>query len=141
MWFTRDLLRTHSEKIERGAALLACGDALAQYLEVTRKAPPRMRPAELQQLMHCTCRFLNIREDAGLPFVPKMHMMLHLAHQAGRFGKPLCTRAWVDGGLNRKLAEVCGAAHKHVFEKGVVATFNSEHGPTARAVERKRGRA
>ena len=118
--------------------LLACGEAWCQYLLVTRSAGPRLVPSERQQFLDAALRFLSVREAAGLPWTPKMHLMLHLVHQSNIFGNPLHMATWVDEGLNRQLAEVCHTAHASIWEKRVLATFNHELGPIGRASTKRK---
>ena len=131
--FTTTLLKEHCGALQKGPALLACSEALVQYLDITRSAGPRLKPAQLQALVTATLRFLSLRNDAGLPFTPKMHLMLHLVHQSSRLGNPLYVATWADEGLNRDFAKVCASAHSFVWSKRVLATMNHDAGPLAKA--------
>lgn len=136
--FAVAMCKTHQASLPNGAALLGAGEALVQYLQVTRGAPPKLRPGQRQAVMDAMLRFLALREEAGIPWKPKMHLMLHLAHQTGKFGNPLAGATWHDEGLNRHLAAVCRSSHAAVFHKRVLATFRHELGPaTTQAKKRK----
>ena len=128
--FTFALVRKFADRVERGQQLLICGEAMVRYLDITRDGGPILKPAECQQLMDAVLRFLDVRADAGISFVPKMHLMLHLAAQSRRLGNPLIDATWKDESLNRELAKACGAAHPSVFESRVLGTLNHALGTT-----------
>eukprot|EP00974_Lingulodinium_polyedra_P024454 2366746-Lingulodinium_polyedra.AAC.2 len=131
--FAAEMVRKHMDKLPNGPALLACGEALVAYLDITRTAGPRLNPPQLQALVTAVLRFLGLRAAAGLPYTPKMHLMLHLVHQSKRFGNPLHVATWADESLNCDFAKVCAAANSSVWDKRVMATMNSSTGPLAKA--------
>jgi hypothetical protein len=143
LYFAADMADAHKAVLPGGLALLRAGQALVQYMEITRRCPLTLPAADQQALVDCAVRFLTHREPAGIPFKPKMHLFVHLVYDAGRFGNPLYLGTWIDEGLNRQLAAVCRSAHTAVWHRRVLATFNHAAGPTAMAVKgsKKRARA
>lgn len=135
--FATDLCREHQTAVANGAALTRAGDALLDYMEITRRGGPRLSPAERQQLMNACLRFLTLRVDADLPWTPKMHLMLHLVHQCREFGNPRAVATWLDEGLNRQLAAVCKTSHALVWHRRVLATMSHLLGPHAKGVKRR----
>jgi hypothetical protein len=122
--FATDLCRLHQRSLARGPALTRAGEALVDYMDITRRAQGRMLPRERQLLMDAVLRFLALRSDAAVPWIPKMHLMIHLVHQCAKFGNPREVATWVDEGLNRQLASVCKTAHALVWHRRVLATMN-----------------
>ena len=123
--FTTGLLRElDCSLLQNGPALLECGECLTKYLDVTRAAGPRLRSHEVQKLFDASLRFLALREAAGIPWIPKMHLMVHLIFQTPRFGNPLHCATWADESNNLQFARVCAAANPIVFERRVLATFS-----------------
>ena len=131
--FAVSLVHMYKSKLRGGNALAEAGDALLNYLDVTRSSPLRMAPADRQRLADAVLRFVSLREAAGVAFKPKAHLFVHVLHDAVRFGNPYRTGTWLDEGLNSKLAAVCASAHACVWSQRVLATFQHELGPTARA--------
>ena len=132
------LCRRFQARLRNGAALLAAGEALGTYLALTRDAGERLTSVERQRLMDATLRFLTLREEAGVLYKPKMHLMVHLIFQTKKFGNPKHVATWFDEGLNRNLAAVASTAHAHVWDRRILATFNHSLGPTARLAKRPR---
>ena len=131
MLFVVDLLRECWSSVVGGKALLRCGECLERYLSITRKAGPRLRPGETQALFDAILGFLSMRESAQLPWIPKMHLMVHLAHQAAVHGNPAYLATWHDEAVNMHFSKVCQAAHPIVFEKRVLATLSHKFGLTS----------
>ena len=96
--FAADLCKMCYVNLQAGAALTKAGEALVTYMQVTRSAAAQLRPAERQRLADAFIRFLKLREAAGIPYKPKMHLMLHLALQSNRFGNPKDVGTWFDDG-------------------------------------------
>ena len=84
-----------------------------------------MLPLEAQGVMDAILRYLNLYNEADLPFMPKYHFMVHLGQQCLRLGSPICLATWHDKSLNAQLSKISAAAHPMVFERRVLATFNS----------------
>ena len=133
VFFATWLAKTHVASLPLGAPLVAAGEALSRYMDLTRSAPLKLATATRQQIADALLRFLTLREDAGIAFKPKAHLAAHIIHDLWFFGNPMRTGTWLDEGLNAKLSAVCGAAHAQVWSQRVVATFSSEGGPAARA--------
>ena len=115
-----------------GGPLLAAGACLVKYLDITRAHGDVLPPQAIQQLMDAAARFLVLRQSAGIPYKPKMHMMVHLVYQATTFGNPRCLGGtWEDEGLNMQLAVAARTAHAAVWSKRILATFAHGAGPTS----------
>ena len=119
------MLREFCAKVSNGYALLACGEALVDYLKITRAAADVLRPSEAQRILDAMLRFLNMHQEAAIPFIPKFHLMVHLGYQSLRMGNPICLATWHDESLNAQLAKMAASAHPLVFERRTLATFNS----------------
>ena len=108
----------------RGEALVRAGDALVAYLDITRREGPTLTPARLQELMGLAKQFLQYREAAGIVWVPKMHLFLHIISKARIFGNPrVAGSTWIDEGLSRGLAQVAAGAHPAVWHWRVRTTL------------------
>ena len=66
--------------------LLACGNALLQYLSITREQRGALSVARRQALTDCCIAFNVSRPRAGVHFLPKMHAFMHLVAEAGFLG-------------------------------------------------------
>ena len=93
---------------------------------ITRRSHLQLSVADRQGLIDAAITFLSLRERAGIPYKPKMHLMVHMAANATRFGNPRLLGTWLDEGLNRQLANVCRSAHSAVWHRRVLATFNHD---------------
>ena len=118
-WF----ITKHKGKLTKGEHLFTAGAALVQYLTITRKAKPRLTPSEHQGIIASVVRFLGVRESAGLPWIPKCHLAVHLAFQCRFFGNPMYNGTWIDEGLNRDLSKVAASAHVLVWNRRVLSTM------------------
>ena len=140
LFFAVHMVGRFVDRLDRGSELLAAGRALEQYMEIARDSPLRLSPEDRKRLLHNALGFLNVREAAGIPYKPQMHLFVHLAHTAGLFGNPRLLGNWIDEGLNMRLAQVCRTAHAAVWSRRVLATFAHESGPAAKAVKKRRKR-
>ena len=122
--FAVSMCQTYEQQIDRGAALTRAGEALLEYHTITRRAEHQLDAVDTQGIMDATLRFLAVREQCGLPYIPKMHLMVHLAYQVRFFGNPRLTATWEDEGVNRQFAAVCKSAHASVWHRRVLATMN-----------------
>ena len=108
--FCAYLAKKFSDKLPGGRALADCGEALCGYLDATRSEPLKMSKHGQRRMCKCILRFVSLREKALVPWKPKVHLFLHFISDSRRFGNPLHTAAWVDEGLNMRLASVCSKA-------------------------------
>ena len=122
--FITMFLREHYMRVHKGAVLLSCGEALVEYLLVTRRAGEILDLCEAQKVMDSILRFLSLYEEAEVSYIPKYHMAVHLGRQAFTLGNPIQLGTWHDESLNLQLARISAAAHPGVFERRVLATFN-----------------
>ena len=131
--FALAVAEQHTNCLTRGRSLVKAGEALVQYMDITRKAGWRLAPSARQGLVDSALRFCSLREACDIPFKPKQHLWLHLVVGAGHFGNPRLTATWVDEGLNMQLAAVCRSSASRVWNRRVLATFSHPAGPTAKA--------
>ena len=118
-------MKDNSDRIRKGAVLSTCADSLVHYLRLTRRAGPSLDAMEAQAIMDTCLRFLSLHEEAEIPFIPKFHLMVHLAKQSYELGNPVNLATWHDESLNSQPAKIAAAAHPLVFERRVLATFNT----------------
>ena len=140
LYFSADMVEKHKDKLARGAFLVTAGRALVRYMEITRNAGLRLSEDDHKGLMACAVEFLSVREQAGICWKPKMHLMLHMLWQSAQFGNPRILGNWVDEGLNMTLASVARSSHLAVWSRRIMATFAHSAGPTAKAAKPKKKR-
>eukprot|EP00974_Lingulodinium_polyedra_P131023 11216129-Lingulodinium_polyedra.AAC.1 len=73
----------HRNALAKGGELVLAGEALLDYLDITRRHGPCIPPADHQRITESMLRFLSLRERAGISFKPKMHLCLHLVVDIG----------------------------------------------------------
>ena len=130
--FAAHMAKTHRDRLTNQAALVAAGDALMKYMEITRGSPLRFTNSARQEFADAMVRYLAVREAAGIPFKPKIHLAAHMILDSAYFGNPCRTGTWLDEGLNAQLAAVCRVAHAHVWSRRVLACFGHAAGPAAK---------
>lgn len=139
VYFASDLADRFRLALPRGEALVIAGKALVSYLETTRKHDSLLPPIAVQALIDSAINFLRVREAAGIKYLPKMHLMVHLADQSRTYGNPRCLGAtWIDESDNMALAAVCRTSHSAVWSRRVLATFAHPAAPTTRPAKRGR---
>jgi hypothetical protein len=123
--FCRDALKTHGLKVlgPCGKPLLAVGEALVKCRNIMRVSPRQM-PSELfQGLVDNATRAFNLRELACIPWAPKWHMFLHMAHRARRTGNPALQATFLDESYNGRLASIAASAHRMTWHRRVLSSF------------------
>ena len=136
--FAVDLSIKFQHKLDRATAVIGAGQALQSYMRITRGAPGQLSPGQRQGLIDAALKHLNLREAAGIPWKPKLHLFLHLVAQAQTCGNPLELGTWHDESLNRQLAQVASTAHAAVWHKRILATFSHASGPTHQPPKKRR---
>ena len=76
------LLGTFGEAIQYADELRVAGEALVEYLTIIRTQPLVIPPADQQRLFESCQRHLIMAERAGVHFVPKHHMWLHMTYRS-----------------------------------------------------------
>lgn len=72
----------------QGQLLLSAGNELQNFIDATN-SPDRVLSAELYEKMFVsTTRHLHLAKLAGIPFIPKHHLWLHLVTMAPYQGNP-----------------------------------------------------
>lgn len=136
--FTVHILRRCRQRLEHGNDLLAAGEALEQYLAITRTSGVRLSVTAQQRLVDGCITFRRAAIACGMRFRPKMHLYVHLVVSAGRYGNPrIVTSTWADEDLNSDLAAVARSAHSLVWSKRILAVFSHESGPTAQRTRKQ----
>lgn len=91
----------------RGAGpLLAAGEAYARFMELLDVHPRRVPPAACNELMHCTLRHLNLLHAAGVGFMPKHHLWIHMTARIPAQGNPRTYSTFLDESLNAVLSGI-----------------------------------
>ena len=109
--WARSLLAEKGSKLRTFRSLTAAGDALHEWLEVTRRAGDILTEVEHQSLVDNCQRHLLHSARALVAFVPKHHFFAELSLQSGRMGNPKLFSTWLDEGLNLRLREAAASAH------------------------------
>ena len=60
---------------------------------------------------------------AGGAFTPKWHLWMHLTKGIYEKGNPTAYSCWLDESANRRVADLCRAAHASVFDRRVLGAF------------------
>lgn len=91
---------------------------------MSRQAPP---PSQV--MFKATLTFIVDSARAGIPMMPKHHLLLHLFHPKSiqRTGNPRLFANWYDESLNSDLAALSKRAHVHKFEARVLTEFPMAH--------------
>ena len=130
----------YQDRLPGGRALVGCGECLVRYLSLTRASPLVLTRKTLQGIADSFARFLTLRQDAGIAWKPKAHLMVHMPQDAAFFGNPYLNGTWVDESLNSKLAVVAQSAHISVWSQRIMACFGHAAGPTAQAARSSKRR-
>ena len=125
------LVRKYGTVLPNSADLIASGEALVEYLNITRMERGNLTLHRRQQLTDTCITYLQRREAAGVTFLPKTNLMIHLCVDAGEFGNPIDTGCWVDESLNQELRGIAADAHALVWRRRVLSTLSHERGPVA----------
>ena len=121
-----------------GVLISRCGTALGDSLAATVRAhsalvtvkdiitnhPVMVPPTDAQRLMDATKIALRMMQELGVPPKPKMHAMVHLAHDAREKGSPALHGTWLDEGLNRVLKQMASGAHRIHWTRRVLDNMN-----------------
>ena len=75
---TGDVSRVHSPPAARALRMLENGAAGIRCSSITRGHGLRLHPTAQQGLIDCAMKSLRLRDVAGIPWKPKMHMMVHI---------------------------------------------------------------
>ena len=118
-------VRTHLCHLppEQGKYMLAVGEALLGARDLMASGPRRLSVGDLRQLADYARRAFALRERAGIPFVPKWHLLLHLCCRAHKDGNPYFYSTYVDEDYNGKLANIASTSHRMTWFKRVLAGF------------------
>ena len=111
IFFCRDEIARLLDKVgARGPALLQFGNAITRMLQVMRESPRSMTHEQRGVLVKCAVAAFHLRKSAGLPFIPKFHLMLHMVVRTRVSGNPYYHHTFIDEHYNgeiKKLAATC----------------------------------
>jgi hypothetical protein len=111
---------------ERGALLLACGNAALKVdmaLRASSMANFEMEPARQQQLLNDYTHHVTLFHRAGGNLIPKHHMMFHLIIDTARLGAPSLHATFRDESLNGVIAAIARSCHRNHFSEAVHFKF------------------
>ena len=141
LFFVVDMLKLCHDKLDGGGALLTAGQSLIEYIRITRKAGRNLTHLEYGALCESCIAFLEVRQVAGLRFIPKMHLFAHLVFSSDRIGNPkIVSSTWHDETLNADFADVAMASHPLVWSRRTLAVFSQASGPGNRFSTAKRSK-
>ena len=136
--FAMTMVRQHRDSITTGEHLFVAGQALEQYLTITRHAGAQLEPQEQRALIEGCLRFRRAAPLCGCRFRPKHHLYVHLVYSAQVFGNPrVWTSTWVDESMNSMLACVAKSAHAWTWSRRILSSFAHGGGPASHG-KRKR---
>ena len=126
--FCCDMATKYCEKLGRkGPFLVALGNCLVRLLQIMRNSPRVLGAALEQEFVDNIKRAFTLCEPAGVPYIPKSHMMLHLGHSACDQGNPYYYHTFVDESLNGSIAKLAATCHRMTFYKRVLEGFRDEN--------------
>ena len=108
-----------SEKPQLFDLLRRAGYA-AEAFDQTMNEHNRVFPEDACDALHSHYhRFIQLCSRAGVPFLPKGHLMYHLAFQARQRGNPRTFSTYVDESYNGAIAKVCRSVHRRNWAMAV----------------------
>ncbi len=75
----------------------------------------------MQRMYDAVLQLVRLWDAAGIPYKPKMHLLVHMLQQTQFSGNPANYSTFFDEGLNKVLASVSRAAHRTVWELRIFA--------------------
>ncbi len=122
--FCRDLVQTHvAEMGNKGRALLLVGTSLVRMRQLFRCGPRRLSIEQCQLAVDYAKEACALRADAGIPFTPKWHLMLHVVASIYARGNPQFYTTFVDEGFNGVLAKLANKCHRQTWHSSVLTNF------------------
>jgi hypothetical protein len=123
--FCRDALKSHGLQVlgPLGKTLLAIGEALVNCRNIMRVSPRQMPPELFQGLVDNASRAFNLREASHIPWIPKWHLFIHMAHRARQTGSPALQATFLDESFNGRLAAIASSAHRMTWHRRVLSSF------------------
>ena len=103
--------------------LLRIGSSLS-FLILTIDGSPRvMTRAQIQTMYDNVKMILAGWEAAGVPLVPKMHLLFHMVERAQTQGNPRFYATFLDESLNRTLRDLVRTSHRNVWVQRIFHRF------------------
>ncbi|CAE7256188.1 unnamed protein product [Symbiodinium sp. CCMP2592] len=100
--------------------LLRRAGCAAEAFDQIMNEHSRVFPQDACDALHTRYhRFIQLCSRAGVPFLPKGHLMYHLASQARVKGNPRMYSTYVDESYNGAIAKVCRSVHRRHWAMAV----------------------
>ena len=126
--FCHETCATYIAKLgERGPFLTSLGAVLQKMFDIMRTNPRVLGPSTAQEFVDCIKRAYVLAPEAGVSFIPKFHLMLHLGHLCEEMGNPYYFQTFLDEGYNGRLCKLAATCHRMTFYKRVLAGFRLAH--------------
>ena len=82
-----------------------------------------MTRAQIQTMYDDVKMILAGWEAAGVPLVPKMHLLFHMVERAQTQGNPRFYGTFLDESLNRTLRDLVRTSHRNVWVQRIFHRF------------------
>ena len=138
--FVTDQLLLCSGSLPHGEALLALGQALVSFRDQMRWEPRTFSVPQLQRFTDTAARAFSLREPAGVPWVPKWHMFLHIAADAGRLGNPQYWTTFLDESFNGHVSKIAGSLHRATWYVRLLGAFRTLYSGSSQGSSSKKPR-
>ena len=124
LFFCREEAARHMRKLgAAGTHVVKLGNSLCDMLEILRSSPRVMTPEQRKALVATAKSAFELRERATVPFVPKWHLVLHLAARAGFSGNPNFHNTFVDEHWNGELKKSAQGCSRLTWYHRVITAF------------------
>jgi hypothetical protein len=110
--YALDLARRHEKDFIDGDVVVEAGECLTRFAKICKESPRKMSDKDCSNLVHLAVRHIQLAEIIELSFIPKMHLMVHLAQRARWAGNPRLHSCFHDESLNRTIATIASTGHR-----------------------------
>jgi len=94
----------------------AAGECVLDYMMILRRSDIRIAWDDCCKLLFLCLRHLTLMEDAGVDYLPKAHMFVHITQKIPKQGNPRFFSTFLDETLNLTIANIAAACHKANWE-------------------------
>ena len=102
----------HGESAELFQLLLRAGQAALKFDEVLAAHGRRVDEQACEALFANYDRFICLCARAGVPRLPKAHLVYHFLQKASSKGNPRMYSTYVDESYNGVIARICRSVHR-----------------------------